>query len=130
MKEHEVLNNQGAKLLCPPGRMFFQAGHHWIEEFDFDGRSMGVKVLQWQPGSKRWCHSNMYATGNDKEIQALYSRWICEAPMPDIENDLEVLKNIRVRANRLRIALKNGEALDETNQQTIVELCKMFGDPM
>lgn len=40
------------------------AGHHWLEMFDFDGRSGGVVVLQWNPGAQRWSHSGLVATGH------------------------------------------------------------------
>jgi hypothetical protein len=48
----------------PPGVYIEEAGHHWLEEIDYDGRRFRVVVLQWNPGAKRWSHSGEVATGN------------------------------------------------------------------
>lgn len=49
----------------PVGNQIAEAGHHWIDAVDFDGRSHGLIVLQWQPHVQRWCHSGDIATGRD-----------------------------------------------------------------
>jgi hypothetical protein len=65
---------------APPGAHITEAGHHWLEEIDFDGRSMGVRVLQWQPHAKRWCHSGDVAAGLNLDIRGWRYLEPCRQP--------------------------------------------------
>lgn len=47
----------------PPAQHFKHTGHHWLEMIDtFTGYSLGLIVLQWNPGSQTWTHSNEHDT--------------------------------------------------------------------
>lgn len=63
---------------APPGVHYAEAGHHWLDTLDFDGRSHGLVVLQWQPGMKKWCASGDIATGRDVDTRG----WQYVAPCP------------------------------------------------
>lgn len=56
------------------------AGHHWVQEIDFDGHVGGTIVLQWNPSVKRWSHSGNVGTGGYVEIPGWKYIGIC--PMP------------------------------------------------
>lgn len=62
----------------PPGVHVAEAGHHWLEELDYDGHFHGLVVLQWQPNAKKWCHSGNAATGLNVDT----SGWRYLAPCP------------------------------------------------
>lgn len=64
----------------PPGNHIADAGHHWLDEIDFDGRSCGLRVMQWQPGVKRWCVSGDCATGRDVDTRGW--QYIANCPTP------------------------------------------------
>lgn len=62
---------------APPVCMSRDAGHHWLEERDFDGHSFGYVIMQWQPTAKRWCHSGYVASGRDIDTR----NWLYVAPV-------------------------------------------------
>lgn len=121
---------ENTEYLQPPRRAAFMAGHHWVEGRDFDGRSTGLVVLQWQPGVGAWCHSNNYATGNDLYLEANHWRYVCEAPMPDLENDKATLLWMKSLANQARRELKETGAITGDNLKTVEQLLMMISDPM
>lgn len=64
----------------PPGHHVRLAGHHWVQEIDFDGREGSIIVLQWNPSVKRWSHSGQVATGLYVDIKGW--KYISVCPIP------------------------------------------------
>lgn len=58
-----MLNNDSEKEPVPPVNHIKTAGHHWLDQIDFDGRFHQRVVLQWNPVAKRWSHSGQVGTG-------------------------------------------------------------------
>lgn len=58
-------------------------GHHWLIEYDYDGRAKDTVVLQWAPGAQRWCHSGNLGTGQYVDTQGW--KYLCPCKMPPIE---------------------------------------------
>lgn len=65
----------------PPLQMSRDAGHHWLEERDYDGHSHGMRVMQWQPFAKKWCASGDVATGRDVDTRGW--TYVAPCPMPE-----------------------------------------------
>lgn len=66
----------------PPASDIEYAGHHWLEELDEAGRSFGHRVMQWQPGSKTWCHSGQISTGNSVDTRCWV--YVAACPLPPL----------------------------------------------
>lgn len=46
-----------------PGPLHIKhAGHHWLDNYDFEGRYHGTYVFQWAPGAQQWFHSGEVGT--------------------------------------------------------------------
>jgi len=75
----------------PPGILITEAGHHWLDEIDYDGRSQGFIVLQWQPDAKKWCKSGDIATGRNVDT----SGWKYVEPIkgPDLNKYYKLKPN-------------------------------------
>lgn len=80
------------KGLVPPGKERFYAKHHWVTRVDVDGRTCGLEVYQWQPGTQRWCRPNEYASERDLELEGY--RYIAVCPTPPFEQELAVFDEI------------------------------------
>lgn len=72
--------NQSKVEPVPPNMHIMDAGHHWVEDIDFDGHSHGLRVLQWQPHAKRWCASGDVATG--RNVDTVGWRYLAPCPQP------------------------------------------------
>jgi len=62
----------------PPGRHIGFAGFHFLQRVDYDGRTQGLEVYQWQPTAKKWCRCNEYASDRDLDL----ADYVYEAPCP------------------------------------------------
>lgn len=75
--------------MVPPKSHIHRGGVHWVERIDYDGRSQGLEVYQWQPSAQKWCRINEYDTGGDLEL--VNYRWVAVCPMPVFKEEyLEV----------------------------------------
>lgn len=78
--------------LQPPKRHCKNAGIHWVEQVDYDGRGCGLEVWQWQPGIQKWCRPNDYARNNDRDL--IHYRWIAVCPTPAFKEEVEEVRAI------------------------------------
>jgi hypothetical protein len=54
------------------------AGFHFLQRVDFDGRTCGLEVYQWQPNAKKWCRCNEYASDRDLVLED----YVYDSPCP------------------------------------------------
>lgn len=85
--------------LQPPRRHLHRAGWHFVERIDYDGRTCGLEVYQWQPQAQKWCRPNEYASNRD--IDLVNYRWVAECHLPLFPDEIEpvqaVLEDMRQR---------------------------------
>lgn len=87
--EHEGRN---PTPLVPPKGYKGMSFHHWVERIDYDGRSCGLEVYQWQPGVQKWCYPNQYACGLDKDL--VNYRWVALCPIPPFKQEVQEVQEI------------------------------------
>ena len=75
-----MINNKKIEPKPPVGHDRL-AGHHWLDVYDGDGHYFGTRVLQWNPGAKKWSHSGEVATG--LYVETTYWVYNQPCPMPD-----------------------------------------------
>lgn len=77
---------------APPGYHFARAGFHFLQRIDYDGRSCGLEVYQWQPGAKLWCRPNEYSSGRDLDL--IGYEYVAVCPTPPFVDELESVKRV------------------------------------
>lgn len=71
--------------VVPPGHEQRFCGLHWLERRDYDGHSHGLIALQWNPGSKTWCHSGQESQHDTLAgIDTKGWTYVAKIEMPDI----------------------------------------------
>lgn len=92
--------NEGDPFVIPPAAHIERAGHHWLLVRDYDGHEFGYVVLQWQPGARRWCHSQQYARG--EAINVDHYEYVGPCPLPmDADERKQLKKDIKLIDERL-----------------------------
>lgn len=72
------------------------AGHHWVQEVDFDGRDGDMIVLQWNPAVKRWSHSGKVGTGAYLDIHGWKYVGLCPMPGEIIHSDMLEIRDFQI----------------------------------
>lgn len=100
----------------PPSYHVGMAGHHWVERIDYDGRSCGLEVYQWQPSVKKWCRPNEYA--QDRDVDLTGYRYVAVCPTPMFEEEAEEVKKI---FDDLQLRFTSGNSVPVTKAQIGVD---------
>jgi len=104
---------------------------HWVEVRDIDGQCLhGPDALVWQPGAKTWCRLGFEATGVGGQILKSHGMILCEIPRPDIENNPDILQDIRKHATRVHRKIKEKETLTDEDMEVIRQMCIFLGNPV
>jgi len=104
---------------------------YWVEILDSDGRCIhGPEALVWQPGAKYWCRLGDEASGYGGQILKNKAAILCEVFRPDIENNKEMLLDIRKLATKVHRKLYSGETLDADDKEIIRQMCIFLGNPI
>ncbi|WJJ54953.1 hypothetical protein [Xanthomonas phage RTH11] len=85
--------------LLPPMKYRQMGYSHWVERIDYDGRSCGLEVYQWQAHAGKWCRPNEYASGRDLDL--VNYRWVALCPNPPFKEEVEEVQQI---IQRLRLS--------------------------
>ena len=84
--------------LLPPRKHINKAECHWVQQIDFDGRSMGYDIWRWQPVARKWCRPNEYSTGVGDELKGY--RWVAVCPQPMFREETEDIKKMFERVGK------------------------------
>lgn len=111
--------------LKPPKRYLKYGYHHWVERIDYDGRSQGLEVYQWQSGVQKWCRPNEYASGRDVDL--VYYRWVALCPTPPFKEEVEDVQKIIERV-RLSFAEDTSDTPGLLTRAEFSKISMMFAE--
>lgn len=69
----------------PPLLHIRQAGHHWLDLYDHDGRWVDTVVAQWNPVDRQWYHSGEIAKCDASKLSMNYTKIVYNSYQPQPE---------------------------------------------